>query len=612
MSVDGVKAAIIKFLASPEPNVLCIRGDWGTGKTHTWQELARDQKSVDGGVALNEYAYVSLFGLNSIGELKVQILQNTVVKNQIGDVTTFETLESAVSSMERGLKKGIMQGLSSIFGTRTETVVSAIGLLTHKQIVCIDDIERKGAKLSNGDVLGFISYLREERRCKVVLLLNDMRLDDRKSFDAYLEKVVDINLRFDPTPEEIGRIAIPESDPVSAMVRERAVSLGINNIRVIRKISALAHELAPMLTGYSPLVTETAIRSLTMLGWSHLQPEQAPSIEFLKGFNAYSSLMSDAASNEALTKWRDPLRAYGYSYTSEFDLLLLGGIQNGYFVKAEIDGHAAHLHRTGLREHARLEMRAVWDDFIYSFTTPVGALLDRFYECFQKNAEDITLTEFLNLEKVFRQFGDARSESIVDNYIAANQLDPEAFEVSELLFEEKIPDHIAEKFLAAAVKLRPRMTPEDTLFNLAKNRFETHAQEAAAALSVDEYFSVFKTVEGKRLATIVVALGQYLKDSNPDELSTAIMDKAGAALQRIGAENALNAMRANRTGLVQRLEGKTGTVATMSQDQVFQGVSSLDPEEEIVLEAMPQPQYPDEQPVEELGERTGKQHFDGP
>ena len=46
------------------------------------------------------------------------------------------------------------------------------------QIVCIDDLERSGADLNIKDVFGLVSYLKEQRGCKVVLLLNDEELSD--------------------------------------------------------------------------------------------------------------------------------------------------------------------------------------------------------------------------------------------------------------------------------------------------------------------------------------------------------------------------------------------------------------------------------------------------
>ncbi|MBR0839452.1 hypothetical protein JQ607_04525 [Bradyrhizobium liaoningense] len=53
-------------------------------------------------------------------------------------------------------------------------------------------------------MFGLISYLREQRGCKAVFLLNRAQLDDagQKQFDDYFEKVIDPQLVLAPTSQE--------------------------------------------------------------------------------------------------------------------------------------------------------------------------------------------------------------------------------------------------------------------------------------------------------------------------------------------------------------------------------------------------------------------------
>jgi len=59
VSVELVKKAMQKFLADPEPEVLCIEGKWGTGKTHAWEDAVKQAVAAK---SITKYAYVSLFG----------------------------------------------------------------------------------------------------------------------------------------------------------------------------------------------------------------------------------------------------------------------------------------------------------------------------------------------------------------------------------------------------------------------------------------------------------------------------------------------------------------------------------------------------------------------
>ena len=75
MSIRLVKEEIKRFLNSPEPEVLCIKGKWGVGKTFTWNEYFK-QAVKDNKVSLQNYSYVSLFGQNSLEDLKYAIFEN--------------------------------------------------------------------------------------------------------------------------------------------------------------------------------------------------------------------------------------------------------------------------------------------------------------------------------------------------------------------------------------------------------------------------------------------------------------------------------------------------------------------------------------------------------
>ena len=85
MSVQNVRAEIEHFLTDGKPQVLCIRGAWGTGKTYTWDNvLERLAQATDKKLPFERYAKVSLFGLNSIVEIKREIFQATKPAAKIG------------------------------------------------------------------------------------------------------------------------------------------------------------------------------------------------------------------------------------------------------------------------------------------------------------------------------------------------------------------------------------------------------------------------------------------------------------------------------------------------------------------------------------------------
>ncbi len=550
MSVQNVRDALERFLTTDTPQVLCIRGAWGSGKTYTFNDILKDLAHT-GRLPLKSYAHVSLFGLNSIAEIKREIVQSTKASDRIGK--PFDPADK-LSLLEKGKLGGkwLADKLSFIHQDAFSAIIEAASLLIRNQIILVDDLERKGDDLRSVDVLGYIAQLRDERDNKVVLVLNDEQLEDKEEFNSYLEKVVDIYLRFSPTPAEIAGIAIIETDNVALKVKERATTLGIDNVRVIRKVLGLVRGVIPMLEKYQQSVAERAISTTTLLGWTYFQPESAPPLEYLKRANLYSAYTEDTPEN---VKWRDLLTGYGFEASNQFDLTLLKGIENGYFEQADIDSHARLLHNADLREAAKAELRTIWNEMFYSFGLPVKVTLDRFHESYIRNAEEIEAVDMLAIEKLFHDFHDARSADIVDRYVEVYKDYSPAFDIERLeQFGETVPDHVKKKFEAALAAHRPVLSPFETLFNLLHRAFDEDAQSMAAALTVDDYLKVFQEKSGTDLSNILSAIRQYMRISNNSERAVTIMDKAGAALKQLASESPVDDFRARRFGLIQRLE----------------------------------------------------------
>ncbi len=166
-STDIVKGEIERFLKSTEPEVLCITGEWGVGKTYTWQTiLERLRRKRE--VGLSRYSYVSLFGIASLEPFKSTIFENLEFLVPEG-ASGLDWIKSGSNAVLRhgkkvaGLAAGTIPYVGNAIGAAQPLLFSGV----RNQIVCIDDLERKGA-ISVKDVFGLISFLREQRGCKVI------------------------------------------------------------------------------------------------------------------------------------------------------------------------------------------------------------------------------------------------------------------------------------------------------------------------------------------------------------------------------------------------------------------------------------------------------------
>lgn len=178
------KEKLKNLLDQNEGIAIAITGAWGVGKTHFWSEFI-DKYEVKEGY---KYAYVSAFGVESIVDLKALIFERCEGGNQ---------KNSPIGKGVGLLKKGINVISKDFKTTNVNGFVFGVSFLlslwfgsVSNIIVCIDDIERKSSKLDIKEIMGLVDFLKNQRKCKVVVLLNDEK-DKSGIYTEYKEKVFD-------------------------------------------------------------------------------------------------------------------------------------------------------------------------------------------------------------------------------------------------------------------------------------------------------------------------------------------------------------------------------------------------------------------------------------
>ena len=248
VSTALIKQEIHRFLSTADPEVVCISGKWGVGKTFAWNRYLKELAST---TALKRYSYVSLFGVNSLEQLKFSIFENTVATMAADLQPSIETLKTNARDTAARFGRKAMWFLQEL--PFVKDYVGGLGplwfLSVTETIVCIDDVERRGNDLSIREVLGLVSSLKEHKKCKVVLILNDDALkQDKREFRTYFEKTIDVALTFEPSAAECARIALDHTIPFNKQLADYCITLGISNIRVIKKIERAVGKLHPLLS----------------------------------------------------------------------------------------------------------------------------------------------------------------------------------------------------------------------------------------------------------------------------------------------------------------------------------------------------------------------------
>ncbi len=327
-SIDVIRSEITKFLLSKEPQVLCVTGDWGVGKTHVWNELIKEV-AEEKALGKTKYSYVSLFGLNSLADVKFAIAENMQILQSDNLKPITDIKNAALNSIK------YLKGFTSVIPYVGSGIAQSSHLLFSSMvadlIVCVDDLDRRGTSLRIEDVLGLVTSLRDERQCSVALLLNEDRLDEKESFDRHFEKVIDNRLVFAPTAIDAVSHAIKGDDDVSKKISNHCISLGISNIRVIKKIERLVRSIMLLIEDRSDETREQTIHTVTILGWSKFQPGLAPPFEYYKE-NPFERIISGEDNEEMSDQevsWSAITDRYKFEYLDEYDRSLLAFIKSG-------------------------------------------------------------------------------------------------------------------------------------------------------------------------------------------------------------------------------------------------------------------------------------------
>jgi hypothetical protein len=556
MSVELVNQELSAFLQGIAPQVVCVRGKWGVGKTYTWNAQLKAAQTANQ-LKLPRYSYVSLFGLNSLAELKFSIFENVVpiASGKLrADVATVDELINTHLGSWRRLTK-IAQSVpivKSFIGTEAPGVLSFLSI--RDQIVCLDDLERRGKGLAIGDVLGLISFLREQRNCKVAILLNDEELpaDEKADFERYLEKVVDTSLVYEPSATDAVSVAKKFVDPITGRTAELCEALGVSNIRVIRRIDHFIRLVKPIVQEFDPDVFKQASSSIALFVWSYFQPGEAPSLQFLtkRRLMGLYGPKKDEVVPPHEAAWNALLEDYGYSRTDELDLILLQGIKNGYFDQDQIKAKAKELHDNFTASKASGSFEDAWRKFHDSFSDNQTEVLDTIYHSFMKNFNFVTPMNLNGTVRLFKELGDInRAKAMIEHYVQNRKVERKFFDLDEYPFAGDVddPDVIA-AFKAKYDSMEEKRDLVEMILVL-KDDWSDDVVIELAAIPVEKYYAVFKANEGERLRKILSAVFQFDRVVNANQHMREISKRAREALSKIGAESKINAHRVARFGV---------------------------------------------------------------
>lgn len=556
MSQTRALTEMERFLSTAAPEVLSISGRWGVGKTHAWDETLKAKRAT---TPLRHYAYVSVFGIKSLDALKTTIVQSTVSLEGKELEPTVESFKEHMSSFEGVWKLANEVTRKSFLGmSKVATAIPYVGkfadlmapgaaLLIRNQIVCIDDIERAGHGLDVADILGLVSSLRERRNCKVVLLLNEDGLGDQASkYREYLEKVVDQAVEFDPTAKESAAAALDAKDKLAAQLADRTISLGITNIRVIRRIRRFFGYLEPSLADLHSGVTEAVISSMALLGWCVFEPKRAPDLTRIRKFSQWAGFIGEDKRSIEDKQTDLILRGYGFSHFDDVDSILLEGLKAGSFDMTELKTALKDVDRNLRKNDVQAAIGRPWAIFTDSVDDNADEFVAALIEVIEKHGKDMSANDASSALSFLRELGQpGEADRLVGVYVDAQADKPrEFFQSVRGPFAQSIDPGIETAFGKRLNEMPLERDPAGVLLDIGKKHGWNPTDIGfLASVPVDEYLALLKRLKGGELHTVITAALHFgdIQGLGADE--TEVAKRMENAVRLIANESKLNELR---------------------------------------------------------------------
>jgi hypothetical protein len=460
-----IEQVLLDFARDSHPRAVALRGRWGTGKTFFW----KNQIVPNLAVAQDGYSYVSLFGIDSLGALKAATaVTATALPSAEGKPADLKSM--GVGELWQGLKA--MVRLVAREGGPLDTpyvsvpgVAMGIALRQMKErVICFDDLERRGTGLALRDFLGFVTYLVQERNCRVLVIANDESLVSDVDWNEQREKVFDWDVRLEPTPDEAMEIGLKVLDgsiyreDVSHVLR----TFSATNIRLIVRCAEHALECIKAIVGegLQPSTISSIVRSASLYAYSvHGRGSGAPPMEFLKQRGVFGRKKSEDPVEAAIESgWEAKLNELAFYFKDETDAVIAQYAERGYLDSASLR-EAAHVYDVAtLKNEAKERFYNAWKIFHSSTGGSKEEVINALRETWQAVSPYESANNLEGLVQLLRELGESDlATSYIQDWVQqratndAKDLDDREIHIFRQITDKELLDTIAAAKKNAAV-----------------------------------------------------------------------------------------------------------------------------------------------------------------
>jgi len=570
------------FITDEKPSAIALVGKWGQGKTYFWHRLAAEHATS--ATKRTNYAYVSLFGLNSLADLRIELAQKIRPVKHMSDDTFGALLGASARTLAERAKDGAWRGKVANFGLRkakdlahaasgASVGIPHVGNLApfyrgwaYSQVkdglICLDDLERRGDGLALKDVLGLVSQLVVERRCSVAVIFNEGAFDDKDKdvWEANREKVFLGEVSYTATPELCVSYIfepLPETGSVQAFARQAILDLSLTNVRIIERIKIACDQIAPLLdSNFLDGTRHNIARCLALYIYMVTgQGEGAPPVYEGKksGLSRAFERMNRGAKapppSEQEKAWEQLLVRYNFHFHGELDEALMDAVKQG-FPDADRLATAAHAYDQSARlQDMDEDFNQAWRLFHDTFEVNGDQIIARMDESFFRLVSSVSPNNADSTIRLVRALGNADlADRMIHTWVAVRATPADWKTLAKRVVEtfNPIQDPAFREAIEAAHKewaQKAQPSFEGLLDLLRQDRFlPPEDMERLAQSAAEDYITYIENHPGPDLhRTIENILNLHENAQDPNQ--ETVRSRMREALGHLASQSSINRVR---------------------------------------------------------------------
>jgi len=518
------------FIVHPEKKVLILKGKWGVGKTYFWKNYINSVKCKN---AITEKAvsYVSLFGKKDISEIKNAIY----TKAKYGKDGENQGAKTAI--------KNLFHNVTKVPGIKDYSFLSDYieNKLLDNYIICFDDIERKDHNLQMDTILGLVSILKEENKCRIILILNEELLaePDKDSLNKYREKVVDLDIEYSPSIEDNTKIIFTTEKEYNLYLPIFKL-LGLNNIRIMKQIKWNVSQFKLEKYELNEQYRNEIIKHVCVLSVMFYDKDYGINISDLV---LSENMLFNNINAQAKNDMNILFQKYGISL-SIYDTYIRNLLQKGYFDFDEFNACISILKEREKKSNIKNDINKIWNYYGNGFMNQADNLIVMIDELLTKNCENMEMQNLLNILDMLKSISPNDDISKwEDKYVLANAAKINKSELEDYL--NKTMNKEVKTMIEAELRNRKKGKDIKSIIIQIGTRpsWGVEDEYTLSNASEDEYYTAIMEIDNSNAMQILQQFHEYFNSKINDSIRKEIGVKFENALKKIKQTDKLNEYR---------------------------------------------------------------------